>query len=446
MGFTTVAPGQPYRATHVNQFSRYILGVTKDINLAATTTSATDYTAVFTNEDTSAGLMSKWRYGATDAVLFNKTGATFNIPVFASSVLSGLLTSPGAIPYAVSSTAQGQLALGSAYQNLSVNAAGTAPTYQASLQSLLASAGSLVVASGANTPAHLPKSTTAFAEFVMNSGATGQTWANGVLANAVTAGDTFVATGLNAITRVAKGTAFQEWVMDPAATGATWASGALSLAVTSGDLFLGNGTNALARLAKGSAGDYLRSNATGVAWETVTAGSTLDKLGEVSGTGTSATLTFTGVSGSYRALMVAVVGRSDSTAAQFTEVRLTFESSPTTTAYSTQYLIVAGGTGVTMGSNIGTGYHFMGYMPCASSPANLYGSVRSWVPEYGATGIHKTIECKSLGPYTMAAAGLVLVDTLNVFSLTAAISFIRFTLQAGNWSTSSRATLWGLPA
>jgi hypothetical protein len=228
MSLITVAAGQPIRATHVNQFTRWITGATKDQALTLTTTSASLYTATLTNEDTSAGLLLKGVYGtgtaAVTAFAFDKTGATFNVPVTATGLLAGFFSSAGQLLYGTGGTGATVLNIGSSYQTLNVNSAGTAPAWMASLQSLMASAGSLVVASGANTPAHLPKGTTAFAEFVMNAGATGQTWASGALALAQTSGDTFYANGANSLARVAKGADGTLWTLSGGVP--TWATAA----------------------------------------------------------------------------------------------------------------------------------------------------------------------------------------------------------------------------
>jgi hypothetical protein len=83
----TVSSGQPIRATHVNQFQRWLLGATKDVSTALATTHATEYTLTVTNEETSAGNALKIVSGASTVAIFNKTGATFTVPTtFASSV------------------------------------------------------------------------------------------------------------------------------------------------------------------------------------------------------------------------------------------------------------------------------------------------------------------------------------------------------------------------
>lgn len=217
MAFTTVAGGQPIRSAHVNQFSQWITGAREDVSLNLITTHATEYAATVTNENTSAGNVLKLVSGASTIAEFNKTGATFSVPLSATGVL---------------------------------------------LSSVLTAQADMISASAAGTATRIPKGT-AFQSLVMNSGATSQTYASGVLANAVTAGDLFYATGMNAITRVARGTAFQSLVMNSGATAPSWASGPLALATTQGDMFYATGANSLVRLARGTNGHVL-TLATGV--------------------------------------------------------------------------------------------------------------------------------------------------------------------------------------
>lgn len=206
MPLASVAAGQPIRSTHITQFTRWVTGATKDQSANFITTHATEYTVTATNEETGAGLMLKGVYGGTTAFTFNKTGATFNIPIISTStLLASLFSSAGQLLVGSGGTGVSALNIGSAFQNLGVNSAATGLTYVASLQSLLASAGSLIGASGANTPAHIPKGTTAFMSLVMAAGATGQTWASCAVTNAVTAGDLFYASGPNVVTRLAIG-------------------------------------------------------------------------------------------------------------------------------------------------------------------------------------------------------------------------------------------------
>lgn len=264
MALVTVAGGQPIRSTHVSQFTRWVTGATKDQSFTPITTHATEYTATLTNEETSAGNVLKLVSGASTIALFNKTGATLSVPLFATGVLAGLFSATGQILYGSGGTGATTLNIGSTFQALIVNSGAAAPTYAASLQSLLASAGSLIGASAANTPVHIPKGS-AFQSLVMNPGATGQTWATGVLASAVTAGDIFYAPAPNAISRLAAGTARQGLIMSAGATAPSWAASLQSLLTTAGQFIYATSANTPVALnPPGTAGQFLTISATGV--------------------------------------------------------------------------------------------------------------------------------------------------------------------------------------
>jgi hypothetical protein len=84
----TVSAGQPIRATHNNQYVRWLTGVTKDISTALTITHASEYTLTLTNE-VATGNILKLGYGTGTAVaaIVSATAATFSVPTtFVSSV------------------------------------------------------------------------------------------------------------------------------------------------------------------------------------------------------------------------------------------------------------------------------------------------------------------------------------------------------------------------
>lgn len=444
-GLVSVAAGQPIRSTHVSQFSRWVQGATKDQSATFTTTHATEYTATLTNEETSAGNVLKLVSGASTIALFNKTGAALNVPLIATGVLAGLFSATGQIIYGSGGTGATTLNIGSTFQALIVNSGAAAPTYAASLQSLLASAGSMIGASAANTPAHIPKGTTAFMGLVMAAGATGQTWASCAIALAQTAGDTFYANGANSLSRLAPGSARFVLGLDANATATTWLASLQSLLTATGGVITATAANTPIAVFPTTSGQYFRSNATGAGFETVGAANTLDKLAETSGTGTSATLQFSAVSSSYRSLIVEYSGQSD-TSAGFQTVQLTFESSPTAGAYNHVRLFGLG-TAAGVQENSGTSsYIFAGGVSGTAAGTFVVGSGQITLPDYATTSIYKTALIAALASSTLAASGLTSEQVTGLWESTTAISLIRLTLAVGNWTTKSRATLWGKPA
>lgn len=443
-GFISVAPGQPIRSTHVNQFSQWITGGRKDVSGAIITTHATEYTVTATNEDTSAGNVLKLISGASTIALFNKTGATLSVPLISTSPLASALASgqtAGDTFYASSASSFSRVAKGNAFEAWIMSAGATAPNWAASLQSLLASAGSLVVASAANTPAHLPKGT-GLQELVMNAGATGQTWATGVLAVATTAGDTFFGTGLNAVTRVAAGTAWQNWAMNAAATGATWVSCAVALAVTQGDLFYATGANSLVRLARGSNGQVLTLASGLPVWTApVTAAALL--IASTTLVATSATIDFTSVSQSFRHLEIycstfnATGGSNISV--QFSATGTTFD---TTASYDycytlTQHTAVSGTATMGQSSGLAAGHGGTG--------ANVLTPLRMTIEDYSGTDKQKSYQAWGGRKDGTAVADMSKIDLVGYWRSTTAVMGVRF-LTGGVFGIGSRISIYGVPA
>lgn len=449
MPLVTRASGQPIRATDVSQFTRWVQGTTKDQNFTPITTSASEYTATLTNEDTSAGLILKGVYGATTAFTFNKTGATFNVPLISTNPTAGVFTAAGDTLYGGVTGAATRLAAGSAFQAYIMNAAGTAPQWSASIQSLLASAGTMIGASGANTPAVIPKGTTAYLELVMAAGATGQTWASGVLANAVTAGDTWYATALNTITRLPRGTtAYMEMVMNAGVTGVTWASGALALIQTQGDLVVGAAANSLTRLALGSASQYLRVNAagTGVAWETVSASASVEKITSVTLGAATGVVDFTSISTAYSMLQVSIIARSNATSVSDTvQCRLGFGGTVVTSATYDYEFFLGTGTSVSGAGSITQTQMVLGGIAAATAPAGEAGLIDTIIPAYAGTTFNKKYRSTFSVRFDAAAgdqqAGFYAGDIRN----TGAIDTLRFLTASGQFITGSTFVLWGWP-
>ncbi|HVQ45165.1 MAG TPA: hypothetical protein VMT30_09525 [Candidatus Saccharimonadia bacterium] len=442
MPLVSVAAGQPIRSTHVTQFTRWVTAATKDQSATFTTTHATEYTVTITNEETSAGNALKVVSGTSTIALFNKTGVTLGVPVVATGL--SLFTATGQTLYGAGGTASALLNIGSTFQSMIVSSSGV-PSWSASLQSLLASAGSLVGASAANTPAHIPKGT-AFQEFVMNAGATGQTWASGVLAAAVTAGYTFFATGANSVTGLAPGTARFVLGMNAGATAPTWLASPQSLLSATGGVITATAANTPIAVFPTTSGQYFRSNATGAGFESVGASNSLDKLGEVVGTGSSAVLALSGISGAYRSLYLELDGGRSTDTSAGVGTRLTFETSPTVGAYDYQR-VYGSATVPTADESIGAvDYIALGSMPAATSTTNLIGSFSIHLPGYAGTSAWKNVIAMCDGSFNLASGSIQALMTVGVWESTAAITLVRVTLSAGFWTTTSRLTVWGLPA
>lgn len=170
------------------------------------------------------------------------------------------------------------------------------------------------------------------------------------------------------------------------------------------------------------------------------------KLGEVNGTGASGVLEFSSIPSTYRHLMLIVSGRSD-TAATSAGIRLTFETSPTAGAYLQELLQVFGSsTSVTEQLSGVVDFISAGIASGASSPANLYGTAVVHISNYASTSQYKTAVSTGFSPIDTTTGNLFFRLNGGLWTSTAAVDRIRLTLAAGNWTTASRATLYGLPA
>lgn len=315
------------------------------------------------------------------------------------SVLLSTFTTAGDIVQATGAGAVARLGIGTARQNLQVNAGATALAYAASLQSLMTAQGDIVQASAANTPA-----------------------------------------------RLAIGTARQTLLVNAGATALEYGASLQSLMTAQGDIVYASAANTPARLAKGTAGLVLKMNAGATApeWAAESAAG-LVKLGEATGTGSATYLEVSSISGAYRSLYIEVDGGRSDTAATAVGVVMTVESSPTAGAYDGQRVYGANTT-VTGDENIGAADNInCGSVPGASSSANLAGAIAIRIPGYASTGYFKSAIIDSASPTNIASGALFRFANMGVIELTAAISLVRLTLGSGNWTATSRMTVWGLP-
>ena len=170
------------------------------------------------------------------------------------------------------------------------------------------------------------------------------------------------------------------------------------------------------------------------------------KIAEVSGTGSSAVLEFSSIPAVYRSLMLQIVGRSTYTGAVSTGWRVTFETSPTSGSYHQQLLQVFGSTTQPIEQISLIDFLSAGVGPTADSTANWHASAIVHLPEYANTSIYKTLVAYGTGANDKSTGNLFFRFAGGVWESTAAIDRVRITQALGNWTTTSRATLYGVPA
>lgn len=170
------------------------------------------------------------------------------------------------------------------------------------------------------------------------------------------------------------------------------------------------------------------------------------KLDEKAGTGASGILTFSAIPATYRDLMIVLVGRSDAALTAVTP-RLTFEASPTAGAYDHAYLYMATALTAAGVENVGTTDSIaLGEVPAANSTASLYGQIIAEILEYANTSMFKMVTARSSGIVTLATGSFRPSQTGGVYEATAAITTAIITASTGNWTTATKARLYGLAA
>jgi hypothetical protein len=255
-----VAAGQPIRATHSNQYARWLLAATKK-ETSLESTHASEYALTVTSGAT--GNILKLVAGTVVVAAFAAASVSFTAPASALTGfgVAGGLSVNGGFQLAHSATgttpASGWSALYPITNGTWERRTATNATFTMLDSSLTATTGTLIVGNGANSATGVPIGT-AFQNVQANAGATSVTYAASLQSLAVTAGDVFAATALNAVTRVAMGTGRFNLQANAGATGVTYAASMQSLAVTAGDVFAANAVNVATRVAAGGGTTFLR--------------------------------------------------------------------------------------------------------------------------------------------------------------------------------------------
>lgn len=169
------------------------------------------------------------------------------------------------------------------------------------------------------------------------------------------------------------------------------------------------------------------------------------KLGEASGTGASGVITFSSIPATYRELQLSIYGRGTAAAAGV-GVLMTLNGNTTAADYDYEFLQAIGASaaaGESLGANA---YITCGSVPAASSTANLHSVTKITIPEYANTGGWKAVLVLAAGLATLTTGNLNPQFIGGAFESTAAIATIALTLTSGNWTTTSRVTLWGVMA
>jgi hypothetical protein len=84
-------------------------------------------------------------------------------------------------------------------------------------------------------------------------------------------------------------------------------------------------------------------------------------------------------------------------------------------------------------------------IPAANAPSNVHCAGRIYFPEYTNTDHFKLLVSHTFNPQHLTAGALIAGITGGLWESTAAIDRIRLTLAAGNWTTTTVVSMYGIP-
>lgn len=167
------------------------------------------------------------------------------------------------------------------------------------------------------------------------------------------------------------------------------------------------------------------------------------KIAEVSGTGSSGVLEFASIPATYRSLEIILHGKGTA-AGGFLSCYVTFEASPTNGAYAYMRTLGYAGAALSQENNFADEYIFGGAFP-GSTDGYLHGSARILLPEYTNPYSTRDVLVHGCSVGSTGSGGITPEMTAGVWYSSAAIDLVRLTIQSGSWTTTTRATLYGIP-
>ena len=165
--------------------------------------------------------------------------------------------------------------------------------------------------------------------------------------------------------------------------------------------------------------------------------SSYESIATVSGTGSSATISFTSIPSTYKHLQIRAIGR-DSSGSSSNGPALVYFNNDTGTTYDSHLLYGLGSSAGAAASNSRNGLYWIGEFVGTS---NIMGAVIIDVLEYANTNINKTV--RSLGGFDSNGGGRI-DYTSGLWRSTSAINRIDITNGAANWTSDSSFALYGI--
>ena len=167
--------------------------------------------------------------------------------------------------------------------------------------------------------------------------------------------------------------------------------------------------------------------------------SSYESIATATGTGSSGTISFTSIPGTYTHLQIRGIMRTDEPGATETNCYITVNG-VTGTSYAYHFLRGNGATAVASGG-ASTGFTFPGNATGAAATASVMGVLIADVLDYASTTKNKTL--RYFTGFDRNGAGEVYVSS-GLYNATTAITSIEIKTSSNNWTTATTFALYGI--
>lgn len=158
------------------------------------------------------------------------------------------------------------------------------------------------------------------------------------------------------------------------------------------------------------------------------------------GSGGSSTITFSSIPGTYTDLLIKISGRSDR-GATFSDIRISFNGSPTGTSYSDKDLEGSGSSVSSQTTTSTDSIHIYQAIPGSSTTSNVFGNCDIYIPNYTSSN-YKSVSIDSIMENNSSTSYMTLVAGLK--SNTSTITSIVLTDPFSTFTQYSTAYLYGI--
>jgi hypothetical protein len=163
-----------------------------------------------------------------------------------------------------------------------------------------------------------------------------------------------------------------------------------------------------------------------------------EQIATANGTGSSNTITFTSIPATYKHLQVRMTARSTFGNSAIENANITVNG--LTSGYSYHYLSSDGGSMNSFGQGSQAQWQYALAMPQNNQTSGIHAAATLEILDYANTNKFKTMR----GWLGYLAATRIIQLNSGSIQTTSAISSMSFVLPQGNWTTSSRFSLYGI--